>query len=137
MRSVTVVLPASMWAMMPMLRVRASDTCRAIWVTGLPLEVAEGLVGLGHLVRVFAALHSGTETVHSVHELVGELLAHRLALTLAGCLDEPANAERHAPIATNLDRDLVSRPTNAARLDLDDGRRVAQGSIEHFESRPA
>ncbi len=78
----TVVLPASMWAMMPMLRVRARDTWRGMfelvpnlpWLPGLPLEVAEGLVRLGHLVRVFAALDRGADAIHGIDQLSGELL---------------------------------------------------------------
>src|SRR6266545_3274160 len=121
MRSVTVVLPASMWAMIPMLRVRASVTWRAIsntWLPArLPLEVAEGLVGLGHLVGVLAPLDGSAEAVHGIDELCGQLLGHALAAALARGLDEPAHAEAHAAIAADLDRDLVRGATHAARLD--------------------
>src|SRR5258706_1534932 len=121
MRSVTVVLPASMWAMIPMLRVRASGTWRvtAAICPGLPLEMAEGLVGLGHLVGVLATLDGGAKPVRCIHELGSELLAHALAVALAGGLDEPAHAERQAAIAADLDRHLVRRATDAAGLDLD------------------
>src|SRR3990170_3184384 len=119
MRSVTVVLPASMWAMIPMFLVRASATWRVMAPVGpgLPLEMAEGLVGLGHLVRVLAPLDRGAEAVHRVDELGRELLAHALAAPLAGGLDEPPNAEREAAIAADLDRHLVGRPADAAGLD--------------------
>ena len=83
-------------------------------------EVAEGPVRLGHLVGVLAPLDGGAEAVHGVDELDGELLAHGLAAALAGGLDQPAHAERHAAIAADLDRDLVGGATDAARLDLDD-----------------
>src|SRR4051794_20891551 len=118
-----------MCAMIPMFRVLASGTWRVICartVPGLPLEMAEGLVGLGHLVGVLAPLHGRAEAVHRVHELGGELLGHALATALAGRLDEPANAERKAPIPPDLDRDLIGRATDASRLHLDDRRRVAQ-----------
>src|SRR5215217_8578525 len=121
MRSVTVVFPASIWAMIPMFRVLASGTWRATVATypGLPLEMAEGLVGLGHLVRVFAPLHRGAQAVGCIDELCCELLAHALAAALARGLDQPANTEREAAIAADLDRDLVGGTTDAARLDLD------------------
>src|SRR5205814_6015922 len=96
----------------------------------LPLEMAEGPVGLRHLVRVFASLARRAEAVHGVYELGGELLSHALAVALASRLDEPADAERHAAIAPDLDRDLICRATDAARLDLDDGRGVAHGRLE-------
>src|SRR4051794_17886670 len=99
-----------MCAMIPMFRVRASGTCRATvfpMLPGLPLEMAEGLVGLGHLVRVFSALDRRAEAVHRVDELGGQLLAHALATPLAGGLDEPAHTEREAAIAADLDRHLV------------------------------
>jgi hypothetical protein len=38
MRSVVVVLPASMWAMMPMFRVRSSGACLAISAFSLQLS---------------------------------------------------------------------------------------------------
>ena len=60
--------------------------------------MAEGLVGLGHLVGVLAALDGRAEAVHRVHELGGELLGHALAAALAGGLDEPAHAERQPAI---------------------------------------
>src|SRR5436305_9913892 len=101
MRSVVVVLPASMCAMIPMLRVLASWA----WVSamslplkpvvhvrayaapprpggrpggGSPAVVREGLVRLGHLVGVLAPLHCGTQTVARVEQLVHEALGHRL-----------------------------------------------------------
>src|SRR5258707_14134910 len=105
--------------MIPMFRVRASGTCRATVFSkllGLPLEMAEGAVRLGHLVRVFAALHGSAEAVHGVDQLLGELVAHALAIPLASRLDEPADAEREAAVAADLDRDLIGRATDPAGL---------------------
>src|SRR2546422_878548 len=82
MRSVVVVLPASIWAMIPMLRVFSSEYCRSTsaslppydslhekrgvrlrpplhFVLWLPAIMRERLVGLRHLVRVFSLLHGG------------------------------------------------------------------------------
>ena len=124
-----------------MFRVRASGTARATVGTsssrpGLPLEVAEGLVGLGHLVGVLAPLHRRAEAVHGIDELRGELLAHALAVALAGGLDEPAHAERQPAIAPDLDRDLVGGATDAPGLDLDDRGGVAQRGLQDLEPRP-
>src|SRR5438093_10927118 len=126
--------------MIPMFRVRASGTCRATvfpMLPGLPLEMAEGLVGFRHLVCVFASLDRGAEAVHGVDELRSELLAHALAAPLAGGLDEPPNAEREASVAADLDRHLVGRAADAARLDLDDRGGVAEGRLEDLDARTA
>src|SRR5262245_30337022 len=123
-----------MWAMIPMFRVFASGTCRVTVISpALPLEMAEGLVGLGHLVGVLAPLDRSAEAVHRVDELGGELLGHALAAALAGRLDEPADAKRQAPIAADLDGDLVGRAADAAGLDLDDRGRVAEGGLQDLE----
>src|SRR5262249_34968344 len=98
--------------------------------------MAEGAVRLGHLVRVLAPLDGGAEAVHCVDELLGELVAHALAVPLAGRLDQPADAEREPAIATDLDGDLVRRTADAAGLDLDDRGRVAEGRLEDLETRP-
>src|SRR5919112_4002126 len=139
MRSVTVVLPASIWAMIPMFRVFASGTCRGTVVTfpGLPLEMAEGLVGLRHLVGVLSSLDRCAEVVRRVDELRGELLAHALATALARGLDQPAHAERQPAVAPDLDRDLVCRATDAPGLDLDDRRRVPKGGLHDLDAGPA
>src|SRR3954468_23555197 len=126
-----------MCAMIPIFRVLASGTWRVICartVPGLPLEMAEGLVGLGHLVGVLAPLHGRAEAVHRVDELGGELLGHALPAPLPGGLDEPADAEREPAVATDLDRDLVRGATDAARLDLDDRGRVAQRGLHDLEA---
>src|SRR5918995_4603436 len=131
MRSVAVVLPASMCAMMPMLRtfLRSVRTSCATFVLssrsrcvrsrvrvggdhrspgmpaargarpayrrgGSPAVVGEGLVRLGHLVRVLTTLHRGTEAVGGVEDLVHEPLGHRLLAALAGVADEPAQRQR-------------------------------------------
>src|SRR5687767_10315385 len=126
--------------MMPMFRVFASGTCRATvfpTLPGLPLEMAEGAVRLGHLVRVFASLDRGAEVIHGIDELGRELLAHALAVTPAGRLDEPADTERQTAVAPDLDRDLIGRATDAARLDFDDGGRVAHRGLEDLQARTA
>src|SRR6476660_8300441 len=149
MRSVVVVLHASICAMIPMLRtlsrafvatVASSSSqlqkggvllARVVRVqhqysaeqgcdiparrcSGLPAIVREGLVRLGHLVRVLAPLDGGTEAVARVEQLVHEALGHRLLATGPAVLDQPAETERGAARRANLDRDLVGRTTDAA-----------------------
>src|SRR5690242_3863691 len=109
MRSVVVVLPASMCAMMPILRTLARAASAAAtsnpyflfslepleWV--LPAVVRESLVGLGHLVRVFAPLDGRPKTVARVEQLVHEPLHHRLLATGPGVGHQPAQTERGLP----------------------------------------
>ena len=86
---------------------------------------------------VLATLDRRAEAVHGIDEFGGKLLRHALAVPLAGRLDEPADAERQASIAPDLDRDLVGGATDAARLDLDDRRGVAHRRLEDFDAGPA
>src|SRR3712207_9392673 len=99
MRSVVVVLPASMCAMIPMLRVLRSWASLLAIASPLssgpragsgggpgvpqaagaggrtsPAVVREGLVRLGHLVRVLAPLDGSTQTVARVEQLVHQAL---------------------------------------------------------------
>src|SRR5712692_6127084 len=107
MRSVVVVLPASMWAMMPMLRVRARSVAissyqlsvisiqpavfvsrKTLLATGPLLTVhsppimCESLVRFRHAVDVVSLLHRGTLTLRRIAKLIRELLGHRT--TVAG-----------------------------------------------------
>src|SRR6185503_16668506 len=97
MRSVVVVFPASMWAMMPMFRVRSSGAGRGMVVAlgALPAVVGESLVGLRHAVRVFLLLHGAATARGRIEDLTRELLHHRLLGTHARILDEPAHGEGH------------------------------------------
>src|SRR5688500_5915714 len=161
MRSVVVVLPASMCAMIPMFRVLASWAMSAIAYSSffrvrvrvpgitrafppaagtgarrapagvlLPAVVREGLVGLGHLVRVLAPLDGGTEAVARVEQLVHEALGHRLLAAGPAVLDQPAEAERGAAGGADLDRDLVGRATDTAAADLEGRLHVVQRALE-------
>src|SRR5436189_56490 len=110
MRSVVVVLPASMWAMIPMFRTRSS----AVWVAtakilcfSLPAVVREGLVGLRHPIHVVLALERAALLVERVHDLVRQLLAHVLLAPVAGEGHEPADRERPRPPLRHLHRHLI------------------------------
>src|SRR5262245_54441228 len=100
-----------MCAMIPMLRVSLRGCVRGmVWslVSGLslPAVVGEGLVGLGHLVRVVLLLHGAAAEVRRVEELGRELLAHRLLSALRRVLDDPADRQRRPPVGPDLDGHL-------------------------------
>src|SRR5262249_27137083 len=81
-----------------------SAICNLNSAIGLPAIVREGLVGLGHPVRVLASLDRVPGPVRGVEELGGKLFGHRAAGALARGVDEPAHREGVAAIAANLDR---------------------------------
>src|ERR1051326_6294018 len=149
MRSVVVVLPASICAMIPMFRTLARST--PVWVAtacflvlsssprhpfclaGLafsPAVVGEGLVRFGHLVGVLAALHACPEAVARVQQLVHEPLGHRLLAALPGVGHDPAQRQGGATGGPHLDRDLVGRAADPAALDLDRRLHVVERTLE-------
>src|SRR5476651_140558 len=94
MRSVSVVLPASMCAAMPMFRVRSSgyfrsgefgfagaaDFCSSVaGMTGkrLPAEMGKGAIRLRHFMSVVALLNRVTLTGRGVFQFGGERCGHR------------------------------------------------------------
>src|SRR5829696_381290 len=196
MRSVVVVLPASMWAMMPMLRVRSRGNSRLaisvllplrrgdqkgragpggpqaresmlaatrtpntgsgpsrrrvpvgrsafersartpaaapendktrpqggssiIEALGSPAVVGEGLVALGHLLHVVAALDRSAEAVGGIEQFAGEAFGHRLLATLAAEVDEPTDGERVRARRAHLDRHLIGRATDTPAAHLE------------------
>src|ERR671930_200167 len=119
MRSVVVVLPASMCAMIPMFRTRsrAMDAATVVIVgtcARLPAIVREGLVCLRHAVDVVLLLERAALLVQRVHELAGELQRHALLAPLARVLNEPAQREGARTALRHLYGDLVVGATDAA-----------------------
>src|SRR5437899_9562388 len=100
-----------MWAAIPMLRVRSRGVVLGTisvlaWFPFLPAVVGEGLVGLGHLVRVFLLLHGPAPQVGRVHDLVCRLLLEKKNGALAGEADDPAEGEGGAAGWVQLQRQL-------------------------------
>src|SRR6266702_2111998 len=149
MRSVVVVLPASMCAMMPLLRTLAGSTAAFVAMVAcllsgvpptrrpaaaldllLPAVVSERAVGVGHLVGVLASLDGGAQSVAGVQQLVHQSLGHGLLATGAGVADQPAQREGVRPARLDVDRHLVSGTADAAGLDLDGRLDVLQSALE-------
>src|SRR5438093_6731776 len=115
-----------MCAMMPMFRVLLSASCLGIAdllsAYCLPPVMSERLVRFGHAVRVLALLHRAAAKVRRVHELVGQLLLHRLAVAARPRVaDQPPDAEREAAVGVHFHRHLIVAAADAARF--------------HFEAR--
>src|SRR5437773_8936642 len=143
-RSVVVVFPASMWAMMPMLRIWSSGVVRGIALPysaktrgdqaptvgrsrsartprqrrgvnpPLPAIVGEGPVGLGHPVRVFFLLYGLALALRGEDQLGGQPLRHVLLAPGAAERDQPAHAERGAPPGPDFHRPPIGRAPPAA-----------------------
>src|SRR5215471_428167 len=138
MRSVVVVLPASICAMIPMFRTLARSA--AVWVATLsvlsasswvlPAVVREGLVGLRHLVGVLTALDAGAKAVAGVEQLVHQPLGHRLLPALARVQDDPAQGQGGAAGGAHLHRNLVGGTADAAAADLKGRLDVVQRALE-------
>src|SRR4051794_17276020 len=142
MRSVAVVLPASMCAMMPMLRTRSSSSIfgtrlpACVWVTAiasLPPVVGEGLVGLRHSVDVVLLLVGAALLIGGVQDLGCELLVHLLLAALPRERDEPAHGQRASASLRHLDRHLVVGATDAARAHLEHRRDRLDGPLQHLD----
>src|SRR6516165_10433520 len=113
MRSVVVVLPASMWAMMPMFRQRSNGTVRgtlfsvsllcrnaACYVSSAfsPPVVREGLICFRHAMDIFFLLDRGALAVGRIQQLVGQLVDHALFAALAAVRQNPANGQRRPAV---------------------------------------
>src|SRR6185503_2933652 len=137
MRSVVVVLPASMWAMIPMFRVRASGYSRmtrgllpppvrltvsraacatftslAAVATPLPPVVGERLVRFRHLVHVLASLDRRSLARRRVQQLRRQAVGHGVLAPLPGVVDQPPQGQRGASVGPNLHRNLIGGPAD-------------------------
>src|SRR5438270_13192508 len=139
MRSVVVVLPASICAMMPMFRYRSRGVVRAMKATPrtpceagalkkivfgrgllrLPAVVREGLVRIGHAMRILPPLDRGAAVVGGVEQLPRKPLLHRVFRAPARARNEPPDGQRLAAVGPHFDRHLIGGAADAARAHLD------------------
>src|SRR6202008_3797354 len=136
MRSVDVVLPASMCAMIPMLRGSSSLNALAMILLyktpgfiKLPAIVRESLVGFGHAVHIFLLLDGAAARISRVDDFLGELVDHGLARALPRILQEPANRQRLAPERIDFHGHLIVGAADAAGFDFDDGLEIFNGLL--------
>src|ERR1700674_1300763 len=141
MRSVDVVFPASMCAMIPMLRVSSSLNTRAILSfqvlllrnSFLPPIMRECLVRFRHAVHVFLLLHRPAARIRRIDQLVRKLVHHRLARALPRILQQPANRQRLPAERVHFHRNLVVRAAHAPRLHFQQRLHVLDGFLENFQ----
>src|SRR6266487_3460430 len=103
MRSVVVVFPASIWAMIPMLRNRCNGACLDIGQIGpigpipSPSIVRERLVRVRHAMGIVFLLHRITAVVRCIENLTGETIGHCLLATAARVTDHPPDGQAVTP----------------------------------------
>src|SRR5579872_387318 len=136
MRSVVVVLPASMCAMMPMFLQRSNGTVlgttnsflgsvicfchletrrlRLRIYAFLPAVMRKRLVRFRHAMHIFLLLDGGAAAVGGIQQFIAQLVNHALFATGAGIADDPANRQRRSAIGINLNRNLIVRATNTS-----------------------
>jgi hypothetical protein len=81
-------------------------------------------------VGVFATLHSGTETVGGIQDLVLEALGHRLLAAGLGVADQPTQGEGGGAARLDLNRNLLGGATDTAGADLEGRLDVLHGLLE-------
>src|SRR5262245_47825737 len=103
MRSVVVVFPASMCAMMPMFRVFSNGVVRGInplrpTNSLLPPVMSERLVRFSHPVRIVLLLNRIAAVVRGVHQLSSELFFHRFLASRPRVRENPTDAQGGPPV---------------------------------------
>src|SRR5579883_672502 len=153
MRSVEVVLPASMCAMIPILRVSSSLNARpaapaffspallatasvtflSCFASNLPAVMRERLIRFRHAVHIFLFLDGAAARIGGVNQLVGQLVDHGFSGTLARILQNPADGQGLAAEGIDFHRNLVVGAADAPRLDLEDRFDVFERLLEDFQ----
>src|SRR5688572_25338521 len=133
MRSVVVVLPASMCAAMPMFRYMLRGVARAIVSVQLPAIMREGAVGVGHLVGVFALLDGAAAIVGGIHQLARQAALHGGLIAAARGGDQPADGKRTRAIGAHFDRHLVGGTTDAARAHFERRRNILERIVKDLD----
>src|SRR3990172_3933639 len=142
MRSVEVVFPASIWAMIPMLRVYSSCDLPAMRVSvsinpaasaPLPTIMGEGLVGLGHAVHVLFPLHGAALPVGGIQQLLGQLVHHAFARPGPRVQQQPADGQGLPSVGIHFHRYLIVGAAHAPRFHFQHRLDVFHGLIEHLQ----
>src|ERR687892_1451330 len=138
--------------MIPMLRVLSNGTVLAISLGSekkeavgpppcfsqvynpkLPPIMSEGTIGLGHPMGVFLLLYRRAPVIGRIDEFGGQFLFHRFFTALPSGLNEPAHAERKAPLRPHFDGNLIRRSADAAGADFDRGPSIFNRPFENSQ----
>src|SRR5208282_3552440 len=149
MRSVVVVLPASMWAMMPMFLQRSNGTVlgttlNSFWgseiidypvetrlaashtppMASLPSVMRERLIRFRHAMHIFFLLDGSAFAVRSIEQLVRQLFDHSFFAATARIAHDPADRQRRPAVGSDFDRHLIVRAADAPRFHFEQRLRV-------------
>src|SRR5437660_6786722 len=153
MRSVVVVFPASMCAMMPIFLQRSNgtvlatvflyssfwalkiSTCRdaACRVSPLPPVMGERLVRFGHTVNVFFLLDRRALAVGGVEQFIRQLVDHSFFATTARIRHDPADRQRCPAVRTDFDRHLIVRAADTPSLHFQQRLGILDGLLEQLQ----
>src|SRR5450432_1056354 len=103
----------------------------------LPAVMGEGLVGLGHAVRVLALPDSRSPVLGGIHQLVRQAERHGLLAAVTGCVDDPAHRQCLAASRPNFNWYLIGGAADPAGLHLDHGLDVIEGRGEDLDGLAA
>src|SRR5580704_9722241 len=153
MRSVVVVLPASMWAMMPMFLQRSSGTVlgttmNSFWAPKsavssppsafsqnfLPPVVRESLIGFGHAVNIFLFLNGRAFAGGGVQQFIAQLVDHAALGASPRVSQQPADRKRGAPVGIHLHRHLIVGATHPTGFHFQQWLRVLDRLGEQLQS---
>src|SRR5438477_8253861 len=121
-----VVFPASMWAAIPILRVRSSGNlrsgefgfagaffCSIVAVAiKLPAEMRKRSIRLRHLMRVLALLNGVALTGSGVFNFLRKRIGHGSAAATVCVLHDPAHGQRNLSPRRHFHRHLIGCATN-------------------------
>ena len=146
-----VVFPASIWAMMPILRVLSKGTILGIalyrekkeadqpppflriFFLNLPSIMSKGAIRLRHTMSVFFFLYCGASIISRVQQFTRQLFFHGLFATIARRLDQPAHAQRNTPLWPNLYRNLIGGAAYATRSNFDRWPRILNSFLKNAD----
>src|SRR5215472_4019704 len=132
MRSVRVVLPASMCALIPILRVRSRGYARSeelglvvialafsktVKCIGSPPEMSKRPICLGHFVRIIPLFNRVPLSKGRIFDFGCEIIHHRSPAIFRES-HYPTHRQRDLAFLGDFNRNLIRRAANSTRLDF-------------------
>src|SRR5271170_4563667 len=134
MRSVNVVLPASMCAMMPMFLVLAKGTTRVVNSSPhLPAIVCKSLVGFSHFMGVFLLLNCRSLVFESICQFRRKLFGNRLFFASSSRRKDPTDRQGNTTLRTDFNRHLISSSANPTRFHFQNRLNIINGGFEYVQ----
>ena len=97
--------------------------------------MCERLVGFCHTVNVFTFLNCSTFVVCSIRKFVRQTQSHGFITTFTSSFNDPTHCQSITTNRTDFNWNLISRTTNAARLNFYSRAHVFESYFECFQFR--